>query len=693
MRRCSVLVSPLLVLLIIACGFTPTAAPTAPSVEATVPAVEGSTPSPAETPAVVSPEETPRSPTEPLPPLTGRWIWREDSDGMTPVSGAECALVFFGDGSLDLNCMMPGEELHDHGSYSVSDATANGGTIDLELPTIPIAVQTEPYTITADGLTLPFTLISGSPGTSLWQEQPEPSIDPLDFIAVAYKVYEEALLAGASDDEAAEAAAAALREGEFAQDVWYADSIARFAASNATGLLLHAAQPPQVASLAEVILNAQKTAIYVKKENGRVYHIILKGRMPRRDEFIEHPDEDPIAPGFFAEDPRTHLYMQVSSGPNDPARHTATLLFPMHSLKNFHRGRFYTFKNWGEDPDVLRDQLLRAGYQSADITVKIDDEVSPKTIADELLKNPGIFYISTHGASGRNPDGTPGFLLVTGTKVVPKRGQSRDQALVEAVLGLGLPDYLQETISWYPVAVDREEDRLFLGVGDAFFKALRDNNSDWDMSRSLVYLDACQSTATPSAVNLLRPAALLGWRTSNGVDVSSRYSQHFFRNAVRKTHSVREIWYERHRVLMTRQAIYEEDALLDDPDYVIRKRLVAHDASFEAYGSDGKPYTYPGDGLYPNTETDVVFWLVWLGRWNQDPDTASANLLSCYDQVWSKGRKGLGVSPLCTAGYLGNHVPTAQEVKEARQLINGQPAPIPGGRWTMADSLPYGEEP
>lgn len=583
---------------------------------------------------------------------------------------------------------MPGQEMHDHGSYSVTDAAADGGTITLELPGIPIVVAASPFTLTADLLTLPFTLIEGVPGTSLWQRQPEPSIDPLDFIAVAYEAYEQALAAGAGDDQAAETAADALRGREFARDVWYANTTAAFAAPRAGGsslaaLQLPMASPPETAPLSEVILNAQKTAIRVKKENGRVYYIILKQKMPKEDEFLEHPADDPLVPGYFAGDPRTHLYMQQSTGQNDPANPTAVLLFPMHNQMNFRKGRYFTFEGSGEDPDVLRQQLLRAGYQDSAITIKTNADVSAKVIADELLKNPGVFYISSHGISGTAPDGSAGFLLVTGTKVVPKPGQSRQDALVQAVLGLGLPTYLAQTLSPATVQVDRFREELFLAVGDPFFEALRNNNSGWDMSRSLVYLDACESTASTAAVDAFEPAALIGWHTTADVRVSVRYSQHFFHNAVRKTHSAREIWYETQRVIKTRNAIYEEDALLDDADPLIRAMLAGENSHFEAYGSDGKLYA---------PISDVVFWLVWLGRWNQDPDTASENLQSCYDDVWSQGRKGLGVSPLCTAGYLGSHAPTADEVREARQLINGQPEPIPGGRWTLADAIPYGDE-
>lgn len=126
--------------------------------------------------------------------------------------------------------------------------------------------------------------------------------------------------------------------------------------------------------------------------------------------------------------------------------------------------------------------------------------------------------------------------------------------------------------------------------------------------------------------------------------------------------------------------MYEEDKDLDDENVRYREILAEEIKNFEAYGSDLKPY---------KRLTDIVHWLVWLGRWNQDPEKASGNLESCFQDAWSKKKKGLGISPLCNAGYLGSHCPTEEEVREARQLLNGQPGNIPGGRWTLADKIPY----
>jgi len=237
------------------------------------------------------------------------------------------------------------------------------------------------------------------------------------------------------------------------------------------------------------------------------------------------------------------------------------------------------------------------------------------------------------------------------------------------------------------IPTDRWEYDVFLGVSNPFFEALR-THGGWDMSRSLVYLDACESAAKPDpkvgsvppAVNSFKAGAFIGWRTTSDPFAGVRYSQHFFRQAVRKTHSAREIWDHIERIIKTRKSMYQEDKDLDSDDLNERASLAKEAENFAAYGSDQKPY---------ERLTDVVHWLVWLGRWNQDPEMASANLESCFRDAWSKRKGGLGISPLCNAGYLGSHSPTAAEVKEARQLLNGLPEGIVGGRWTLADRLPY----
>jgi hypothetical protein len=636
--------------------------------------------------------------------LSGVWVWVKDSDGQTPVKGAVVTLLFNAQGTLDFSAFKPGQEVEDHGRWSVAGQTRDGGLISLELAEMGIKVEGKPYRLNGDVLTLPFTIVNQVPGTSEWHRRASKPVNTDDFIAVAYDVYERALESGASDEAAADAAVNALSNGEFALDARRTAPATFFAwnkSSQGQGYsgVLYAAEPLPLAAakkarLAKVKANAPKTGLIVRKERGgRVYYILLKFKMPKSDEFKTQSPELPIQAGNFVKDPRTHLYMQPGPGRSDPAKPTAALLFPMNSQKNYRKGRYFVFKNLGEDPAVLNKQFLRAGYNQGDIKVAVDAQVTPKVIADVLSANPGTFYISTHGVQFTLEDGSPGFMMASGTKVVPKAGQSLDDALVQAVQSLGLPEYLLDSLSPVTLPTDRFDHDVFLGVSNPFFEALRAHGG-WDMSRSLVYLDACESTAlpepkagpvpadkVPATVRLFQAKALIGWKTTSDPFVGVRYSQHFFRQAVRKTHSAREIWDHIWRVLTTRRSMYQEDKDLDSNYASERAALASEVKIFDAYGSNQQPY---------ERLTDVVHWLVWLGRWNQDPEKAAWNLESCFKDVWKNGKKGrLGTSPLCNEGYLGSHIPLADEVKEARQLLNGLPEGIVGERWTLADKLAY----
>lgn len=638
-----------------------------------------------------TPEPTPTA--WPETPLKGYWKWIGDSDGTTPSQGAECVLAFYNSQIVDLNCSMPNEDYSDSGVFTVENSTFAGGKISLELPDTGISIHSTAYTIANQLLTLPFTLINGVEGTSQWKVFPKPEIDSQDFVAVAFDAYNTALLDGASEGWAAETAVAALQQREFVQEETTSNLLVSYSPGS---------PPPETRimvskPLKSVILNEKKTVITVKKENGRVYFILLNQKGPMRPDYSTAPPEKPLAPGFFSNDPRTQLFMKPNRGPDDPVQHTALLLFPMLSLKQFKDGKTFSFKGYGEDPEVLRKYLLQAGYPAEGITAKVDDEVTINLIAAELLKNPGVFYITTHSGWVELPGGDRDFVMATGTQVIPRAGQSDDDAGDEAWRNLHLPDYLSN-IPLITTAVEtgRFQHALFLCIGKDFFQALTATGK-WDMSHSLVYLDACASTAvsgsnpaaTPIAVDYFKAAALVGWKANSEARVSIGYSQHFFGNLARKTHSVREVWDETRRVLKSRQWIYDEDKFLDNENVRIRELMVDKNDDYEVFGLDGKRYHYLGDGYYSNTKPDIVFWLVWLGRWNQDADIAAQNLLSCYNNVWKKGGGGLGAGPLCNAGIVGSHSPTENEVKEARQLINGQPGPIPGGRWTLADQLPY----
>jgi hypothetical protein len=623
-------------------------------------------------------------------PLIGRWIWIEDEDGTNPVKGAQCSLIFFPDGYLILSCFKPGETAEGTGSYSVHPVSVNGGIISIHIPDYGKKVIKQGYQLKKDIMTLPFPLV-GKGNWSHWKREtgtPEPS---MTLPAIAYRAYETALIRGDSDDDAAQVALSAVREKLKAVNINTGGNIQygsfqSFYGGTSNSFNPLVSSPPSAFEQAR--LNASKTSIKIHREGGREYYILLKSKMPSTEDFRHRTPAIPITPATFVNDPRTHFYMQKSRGPDDPSNHSALLLFPMHTQKTFSRGRYFSFKGVKEKPEYLEQQLQRAGYADSDIIIKCDADVTPALIRNKLKLNPGVFYISSHGDIIQDLSGNPQFMVLTGMRLIARPKETLQGAMQRIIKSQNLPLSYNRGIVAVTLQVDRWQEAYFIGLTEDFFRELQ---KECDLSSSFVFVDACNSAKRNNLSRLLNAGGFLGWQETVDPKVSVRYAKYIFTTLVRKSYSLRETWYRLGRTLKTRRSIHQEDKLLDDSDAILRTGLVESYLLLTALGSDQKPYPILGK-LYRESTENGVFWLLWLGRWNQNPARASQNLKSCYDKVWSNARRGLGISLLCRAGYRGTYIPKKNEVREARQLLNGTQRPIPGGRWTLADQLDYRKE-
>jgi hypothetical protein len=627
--------------------------------------------------------------------LVGSWIWLEDQDGTHPVKDSQCTLVFFKDGTVIVSCHKPGQTAKGIGTYSIKGATGDGGMLTLEIPDYGKSANNQSYRLENDILTLPFTLI-GEGNWSRWQREPEPAETKDSIPVIAYRAYETALMNGASDEAAAEAALKAVKEKlhslAYAHESYLpaGEKIKPLYGFLGSSALCASFLLNSPVTLDQAILNASKTTIKVKQEGNREYYILLKSKMPSLEDYLHRPAKEPIKPATFVRDPRTHLYMQKCQGPDDPARHRALLLFPMHTQRVYRKGCYSTFKGVGEDPKDLKRQHQRAGYPDNDIIVKKDSDVTPRLIYDQVRQNPGVLYISSHGDLIPAVSGNEEFVLLTGLKLNTRKGETLQQAFARVIATQNLPKRYEKGIVAVTLSVNRWDVQFFVGLTEAFFRELR---KECDLSGSLVFLDACKSTKRPEVAKIFNARVFMGWEETVDPLVSVRYCKYIFNTLVRKTYSAREAWYRLGRTLSTRRSIHQEDKLLDDSDSTTRTALTDSYKKFTVYGSDHKPYPSLGKLYRGNTENGV-FWLLWLARWNQNPQKASNNLISCYNQAWSKEKRPgrLKLSPLCNAGYRGTYKPKRLEVREARQLINGDEGPVPGGRFTLADSLDYRSE-
>ncbi len=627
--------------------------------------------------------------------LEGSWIWLEDADGSHPLKDSQCSLIFYEDGAVIVSCYKPGQTSEGIGTYSLHSAGPGGGTITLSIPDYGKSVNRQSYRIEKEILTLPFTLM-GDGNWSRWQRAPETGVKKNSIPAIAYRAYETSLMKGYSEEAAAEAALQAVQDqftavafrnspnpavGQTMKPIF---GLLGLLSANSSLLLTPAI------TLDQAILNASKTTIRVRREGGRLYYILLKSKMPSIQDYLHRPASEPIRPATFVNDPRTHLYMQKSQGPDDPHQHRALLLFPMHTQKSFHRGRYFSFEGVGEKPDHLKRQHQRAGYTDNNIIIKKDAEVTPELIYNQVRQNPGVVYISSHGDIIPGPSGNDQFMLLTGLQLTARSGETMQQAMIRLIAAQNLPRRYEKGIVAVTLQVDRFVEKFFVGLTEDFFTELR---KDCALENTFVFLDACRSTQRPEVAKIFNARALMGWEETVDPAVSVCYAKYIFTTLVRKTYSLREAWYRLGRTLNTRRAIHQEDKLLDDSDSTMRTALKESYNIFKVFGSDFKPYPLLGKLYNGNTENGV-FWLLWLARWNQSPAKASSNLLSCYNQAWSKKERPgrLKLSPLCNAGYRGRYKPSRLEVKEARQLINGDEGPVPGGRFTLGDSLAYRSE-
>ncbi len=612
--------------------------------------------------------------------LIGTWIWSKDSNGSHPSTGSQCTLLFVARGSATLSCTRPSEVYNDPGTYQVSGVTTAGGKITLQLSQTGISLAAQAYSYAGGKLILPFKLMSDGTGTSTWRRPAALAPGSQDVASVAYAAFDQAVAGGDDYDAAARAALAALKEHSFSSQ-------------DATGKVAGAAALAAQKSAFDFALTDDYSGIVVKTEGGRTYGVWLTVD-PLAMAAPQYSSPKPMTMSMFATDPRTHLLMQASSGKDDPVHHSAQLLFGFYNQREYSRpGEVtYALKDNGESPTVLKQDLVRAGYPAGDVTVRVDTEFTPRTLYDALISDPGVLYISSHSgidSFSHIGDISTSYVLATGQRFIRRAGDgwsagaAPPEGLIRQMLQEeGLPQYLWKYVRPLALREGPASVDWFLAVYEGFFKAVQAQNQGWKASRSLVYVDACYSAKLTHFSDLFKPGVFVGWSISVESYASVHIAQHFFSNLVRKTHSAREVWYETKRVLSTFQEIYPEDKLVDTTDAGKQALLQEAIHSWVMRGADGaayKPYS------------DVVNWLAWLGRWNQIPESASKNLQSCFDQYWSHGTGGGLASAMCNAGVLGSHVPTADEVREARQLIDGEPAPVPGGRWTLADGLPYGK--
>lgn len=572
--------------------------------------------------------------------IEGEWQFVKDTpSGGGPGKGSSIVLSVQAKGRLLLSATKPRQVLTTTGTY-----TLTGERISIELPELERSVKNGPWRLAGDLLTLPFQLLVEKPGSSQWRRVPLVT----GPIAVFYRKLDEETGGGKPLPQAAAAAAEAVK-----------------------------AQDPRVVGYE--ITDGVIWCVLDFKDGHREW-VMLKSRPVRKPKPVK------MGRGPLTADPRTHIPARPHTAPDDPPNKTAILFMPfVHAPYYYYddeggEGKVASLAEEGEDAKYLEERLRKAHYE----VVRLEDEAAtPKALYKAITEcggNPGVLYMSSHGGATRNSAG-----LMSGVCLGKEEDWMHELASpnLQAVLKSAVPEGYFDTTGHGSLDTEavfnltwmRSSPGVMLGflaIMDGFFSRLVLTGKA-DFSKSLVYADACKTASNPALAKAFRAKAYLGHTGSAAAYVSPRLAQYLFSVLVRPTFSISEAMGLMHHVISKQTVVFfpEDERLSGLPMDEARLLVLT--------GSDLSTVNPPSfDSLY----------LCWMARWSSGhPEAGAQALLETYDKYWSKKHFSGLASPFATAGVRGKHVPTAEEVDEARHLVSGEPT-RPYGRFTLNDADP-----
>jgi len=593
---------------------------------------------------------------------------KDQPSGTAPSEGAEVLLSFGPGGQLDITLSRPGEVVTDTGTYQV-----NGERISLELPAIGTAAQDGPWSLRDDLLTLPFQLFSDEAGTSEWQRlKPEGGA-----VQVFFGRVNDELEQGTAPAEAATQAAEAAQAAD------------------------------ERITQCEVTPKGEACTITYDDGHRECLVVATKTTTDRQ------PAPLPMAP--MAGDPRTHLVCQPHTAPDDPPNKTAIIWAPFDTAPYYAYedslwssitggarpmvGRVHSFQEAGEDLPLLERKLRSAHYE---VTVLQDRAATAKALYDAIMaagKNPGVLYISSHGVGGGGGLIATGAYLGTVERESGVHRFSTDPACQRAVRESFPPGYEHTALAegldaerqgsvlamWFQST--RRVPVAFVAISGAFFQRMRERDGV-DLSSSLVYNDCCSTADAQGLLEAFRARAYIGHTGAVESKAAAAEAKYVFSAIRRPTVCVTEAVGRMRHAIQAQMSVYPEDQVLAKVPMVQHEKLKLFGPPKQML--EVKDIWDPLEK--PEIPDATVLYLCWMARWSaQDPEGGAQALDEAYQQYWSKGSFSALASPFATAGVLGQHVPTEEEVLFARHLVSGDP-PRPYGRFTLNDADPTREK-
>jgi hypothetical protein len=389
----------------------------------------------------------------------------------------------------------------------------------------------------------------------------------------------------------------------------------------------------------------------------------------------------------LAADPRVHLDPTVHPDSGfDPPNRLAVIVVPVPAL---------------EDPAALADVAARLRGRGYAVKELLGAGASILAIVRLLRENPGFLLVSTHG-------NTLGQLLTgqalseegyfDGDRVASAQAELATELSAE---GLGsLTTYKLGGEPAYYIGEPNCSDQVRKPVGTpcawsvvvtpAFWSWL-ETSEHVDLSRSLVFISACETDATPDLRDQIKARAYFAFSANVApffADAVARYLADFLS---RPTRSAEEAFYNMVRIGTTHQMIYKQDT-------VFQGVTGGPDASLDlldGWGWNGSSMvSYRGNGwLSGKVDAGQVWWMLFAARWNTDAPKGAAGLKACYAKYWAQGNPGGLASPYCNAANAGDLSDAGRlevDVDYAVYLLTGAtPAGFSSSdlppRWTLAD--------
>jgi hypothetical protein len=627
----------------------------------------------------------------------------EDSSGTKPSSGTQIELMFEPDGRATLYAVSSTDELSHHGTWQYED-----GRLSLKFTAEDFKPDATFQLSLADNtVTMPFQVFGAGAGTSTWKRG-SLSVVPKTLAVFAADAADQdgGTTPDQALDEAVGVAQAMIDSGDPNVDVVPVASTGQFRLTSArrtsTDAGLSVGSPsPNIDSVTKL-----QDGLHIEYENGPAIDVALAGWT------AEPSDATALTVGPIASDPRVRLDpARPNSATDDPANKRAVFIVPFASRK-------YVGRNWtmllpnktlswaGVQSGLIKAtggfawnteaaKLKKVGY---DVSTAFDADASLSKIIELLggksSSAPGLVVFNTHGDSNGE--------LATGVDLGPTNDLAGAEAKLAAALAdvsVTYPDLATfeggtaadpKTVALF--AVERSDDpragEFFLGITPAFWRWLGSHGAKFN--RSLVYIAACSTDASPDLRNAVDAGAYFGWASDINSMLAGAVGNYIIDSMIRPTHTAEEAYYNIFRIVSTRQRIYDEDQDFEDAISSGFAKSTGFLDLLHGYGWDKSalvPYATSG-WLDREMNPGNVWWLVFAARWDQHAADGADTLVKCEMTYWQAGEEAGLRDTFCNSAAPGG-VPTSDEVGYAtfvltgKQLVPYSGTPVP--RLTLDD--------